>query len=74
MWLWLVIGAVVIVVLVAVWRFWQAPAAPGGEDTTTALETQGTSDEVVAIDADLQATDLNDLDAEVDDINAELAQ
>jgi cytoskeletal protein RodZ len=75
MWMWLVIGAVIIVALAAVWWFWQVPAGPVGADSTTAaLEQQGTSDEVAAIDADLQATDLDDLDAELDAIDAELAQ
>lgn len=74
LWMWVVIGAVVIAVLAAVWWFWQISAVPGGEDTTTALETQGTSDEVAVIDTDLQATDLNNLDAELDDIDAELAK
>ncbi|MDO8600439.1 MAG: hypothetical protein Q7R73_02335 [bacterium] len=74
MWMWLVIGAVVIVALAAVWWFWQGGVL-GGEDAGTAmLEKQGTSDEVEAIDADLQATDLEDLDAETDAIDAELAR
>lgn len=75
MWLWLVVGAVVIIVLAALWWFWQGPTAPAEENgATTALETQGTSDEVSAIDTDLQATDLGNLDAELEDIDSELAK
>lgn len=75
LWMWVIIGALVIVALAVLWWFWQVPAGPGGEDTTTAmLETQGTSDEVAIIDADLQATDFDNLDAELGDIDAELAK
>lgn len=73
-WMWIVIGAVVIVALGLAWWFWSSPAGTGGDSGTAALETQGTSDEVAAIDADLQATDLNGLDAESDAIDAELTK
>lgn len=43
------------------------------KDTATeALETQSSSDELEAIEADLEATDLGDLDAELKNIDAEL--
>ena len=45
-------------------------AAP--DETFDSLETQGTSDEVSAIEGDLQTTDLDNLDAELQDIEAEL--
>lgn len=41
--------------------------APAVDTATAALEVQGTSDEVSAIDADLQATDLSSL-GDVDNI------
>jgi hypothetical protein len=40
-----------------------AAAMPVPDDATAALSTQGTSDEVSDIDADLNATDLNSLDS-----------
>lgn len=44
------------------------------EDTAkNALNTQGTSDEMVAIEADLQATNTGNLDTEVSAIETELA-
>ena len=45
----------------------------GGEDEQTeALEEQGTSDEIDEIMEDLEATDLEDLTEELDQIEAEL--
>ncbi len=43
------------------------------DESTAALEEQGTSDEIWEIEADLNATDLSDLDKEVQDIEKELA-
>lgn len=45
-----------------------------GDQQTQALETQGTSDDIGAIEQDLKATDLGDLDRELSDIEAQLAQ
>lgn len=48
------------------------PAAKVDEDTV-ALEEQGTSDEISEIEADLNATDLTEIDKELTDIENELA-
>lgn len=40
---------------------------------TSALEQQGTSDEISAIEADLEETDFSTLDQELSDIEAELS-
>lgn len=42
-----------------------------GEATITALEEQGTSDEISAIEADLEATDFSEIDKELIEIEAE---
>lgn len=42
------------------------------DTTTAALEQQGTSDEISAIEADLEATDFTEIDKELEDIEAEL--
>lgn len=57
---------IVIVVLAAIFIFWQGPATPGAEI--------GTEDTTSAIDAQLGSIDLGDLEAELGDINAELDQ
>jgi len=49
-----------------------SPSAEIDEDTT-ALEEQGTSDEISDIEADLNATDLSDIDKELTDIDSELS-
>lgn len=81
------IGAVIIVIILIVGGlyFWgkQINNAPVDEITaeeiattpdekTSALETQGTSDVVANIEADLDITNLNDLDTELGNIDAEL--
>ena len=43
------------------------------DDTLTALQEQGTSDEIADIEADLNFTDLEGLDAELEDIEKELS-
>ena len=49
-------------------------ALPTEEDTqTAALEQQSDSDEINDIEADIQATDLSNLDKELADIEAEIA-
>ena len=49
-------------------------APPTEEDTqTAALQQQSDSDEINDIEADLQATDLSNLDKELADIEAEIA-
>lgn len=49
-------------------------ASPSAEvdEETTALEEQGTSDEISEIEADLNATNLSDIDKELTDIENEL--
>lgn len=47
-----------------------AAVAGNTDPLTDALKQQGTSDEVGDIESDLNATNLNDLDRELDDINA----
>jgi len=49
-----------------------SPSAELDEDTT-ALEEQGTTDEISEIEADLNATDLSDIDQELTDIESELS-
>ena len=73
--LWLAVAVVVIAVVIwYYYAYYAAPLLPRGPDAaTTRLETQGTSDEVSAIEQDLNATDLGDLDKELSDIEAELA-
>lgn len=75
--MWIIAAVVVIAVAALAWYFSvsRAPALPAGEDAATkALETQGASDEIEAIDADLETTDLEGLDQELQDIEAELVQ
>ena len=81
----LVLGLVVMGV--AYWKMSQEKALPSptptpvslptpSEETdaqTSALEEQGTSDEIEDIEADLNATDLSEIDKELDDIESELA-
>lgn len=80
-----IIGAIIVVVLLVIGGLYFLGQKMAGEkvlptpeeiaaepDTTTeALQTQGTSDEIDAIEADLGA-DLGDLDAEMANIEAEL--
>lgn len=49
-----------------------AAVALNTDPLTDALKQQGTSDEVGNIESDLNATNLNDLDRELDGINAAL--
>ena len=44
-----------------------------GDEQTSALEEQDTSDEVGDIEADLEATDLSGIDQELEDIDSELS-
>ncbi len=43
------------------------------DEQTSALENQGTSDEITDIEDDLEATNLSDLDQELEDIDSELS-
>ena len=77
-----VFGIVIIVVLLilAGFYFWgtlndsMSPAEIAAEADTAleSLETQSTSDEISDIEADLDATSLDDLDQELGDIDLEL--
>jgi hypothetical protein len=72
---WAVVAIVIIAALA--WYYYFAPYAgrENGEDAATqALERQGSSDEVSAIEPDLNSTDFTDLDREVFDLDAELAR
>jgi len=42
------------------------------DEAAESLESQSSSDEISAIEADLNSTDLGDIDAELDTINTEL--
>jgi len=80
-----VIGAIIIITILVIGGlyYWGAElnkqAEPSAEEiaakvdhSTEALGTQGTSDEIAAIEEDLDLTDLGNLDAELGDIDAEL--
>lgn len=74
---WIVVAVVVLAALA--WYYFAyytpLPAPPSGPDeATTQLESQGASDETSAIEQDLKATDLSDLDRELSDIDAQLAE
>lgn len=43
------------------------------DESTTALEEQGTSDEISVIESDLNATDLSQIDKELSEIESELS-
>jgi len=43
------------------------------DEQTSALEGQGTSDEIEDIETDLEATDLSEIDQELEDIDSELS-
>ncbi|MDP3727442.1 MAG: hypothetical protein Q8R35_02260 [bacterium] len=74
--------AVLAVIAAAVWYYSvprpHAPVADGRSAVIDAaasqLRVQGDSDDVEAIGADLKATDLQGLDSELDDIDAELGR
>lgn len=74
-WIWIIVALVV--VLAVAWyyyAYYRAPGAPTGEDAATLkLEQQSSSDELGAIDQDLNATSLEGLDRELSDIDRELA-
>ncbi len=79
---------IVILILIAglayLWQNFpeQSPGMPSGmsgedienlpDEATQSLESQSSSDEISAIEADLNSTDLHNIDAELDTINAEL--
>jgi len=71
--LWLVIILVVVAVGAYVgWNFFKAGPISPADTSLKQLEKQGTSDELSAIEADLNATDLSNLDKELGDIGKEL--
>ena len=80
--LWAIIALLIVALLAAAWFYYygsvsgpQGTSAPGaGDAATTELQTQGSSDDIAAIESDLNATDLGGLDAELGDIEAELAK
>ena len=75
-----IIGSIIIVVIILAGGvyIWGSRLAPLEENIETpdaqteALRMQGTSDEVGSIEADLQATNLNDIDAGISDVDAEI--
>lgn len=64
-WLW--VAAAAAVLAVAGWMWWATPAAAPVSETGLS-ETDTTAE----LDAELQATDLGDLDAELEAMNADL--
>ncbi|MEX0652140.1 MAG: hypothetical protein WD509_01465 [Candidatus Paceibacterota bacterium] len=71
------VAIIILVLIVGGIYFWNtevnnhkgdATQETSAEATVDALNTQGTSDEVAAIEADLDTTDLDNLDAELDDL------
>jgi hypothetical protein len=85
-WYLFVIAAIICLLLVGVlWKLTQSqvktpPVTPtptpteAVDQSTQALESQGTSDDLGDIEADLNATDFTDLDKELSDIENELSQ
>lgn len=71
---WLILAAAVLVLAAAGWYLVRYRASAPADSATARLQTQGASDELPAIESDLNATDLGGLDAELSDIDAELAQ
>ncbi len=71
-WVWLVVAVIVVVAVIFYLR--SGTPIPSGDSATEALQQLGTSDEVTAIEQDLGATDLSDLDKELSDIEAELGK
>lgn len=75
--IWIVVAVAVLVGIGWYYFFYfiPLPSVPSGPDeATTKLEQQSSSDEVSAIEQDLGATDLGDLDKELGDIDAVLSQ
>lgn len=82
----IIVIAIIVIGGIYFWmtRSVNAPETPSGTETSTlgqttapdqetaALLNQGTSDEVVDIEKDLNATNLNNLDAGMNDINTQL--
>jgi hypothetical protein len=80
------IGIIIIILIIVIggFYFWgqkldEVSIEPTAEEIlaeedvlSEALETQGTSDELTDIEADLESTNLDDLDAELSDIDLEL--
>lgn len=69
---------IVIILILGGLYFWgqradiSEPIIPADDTIVETLETQSTSDEIVDIDADLEATDLDNLDADLAAIEGEL--
>jgi flagellar basal body-associated protein FliL len=72
-WLWVVIAIVVILALGAAYYYYYiySPSLTGGQ-TEGVEPALGTSDEVQAIENDLNATNLDNLDSDLDAIEKEL--
>ena len=72
-WLWVILGAAVLVVLVLAFYLYYAPA--GQEDCLGPVSSSAIEEKAVAdLEKDLQAESLEGLDAELNDIDLELAQ
>mgnify|MGYP001614295250 FL=1 len=74
--IWTAVAAVAIALAVG-WYYTgsrPAPAPVGADEATSRLQVQGTSDEVSAIEADVNATNLTGLDAELLEVQDELAR
>lgn len=74
-WFWIAIGAIVIGVLA--WFLWQgtpsySPGTATEDQQTNMLSRQSASDDIGAIEADVNTTDLSTLDKELSDIESRL--
>ncbi|MEK9175143.1 MAG: hypothetical protein AAB795_00965 [Patescibacteria group bacterium] len=76
--IWLIVSIVVVLIIIAFGFYFlrnsnifETPSAIESINDINMLQKQGTSDDISAINADLQATDLNNLDKEVSAIDAE---
>lgn len=74
-WIWIAVGAVVILILA--WFLSQGtpsygPGTATEDQQTEMLSQQSASDDLSAIEADVSATDLSDLDKELSDIESQL--
>lgn len=70
----LIIAFLIVIIAILSWQKSLLVPAPAPQDfQTTKLQQQGTSDEISAIERDLETTDLSDLDRELEDIERELS-
>ena len=63
----LIAAIVILVIIVGALYFWGHRAGIGGDDALEAITTQDSSDEAAAIEADLNSTDVNNVDSGLDE-------